>query len=43
MAIPEPKIISAARNSFGSINLGYLTTTPIKIEHIPSSCRDFAM
>ena len=43
MAIPEPKIISAARNSFGSINLGYLIINPIRIEKIPISCRDFAM
>ena len=43
MAIPDPKIISDARNNLGSISLGYLIITPINTDRIPSSCRDLAM
>ena len=43
IAIPEPKIIKAARNNLGSISLGYFTITPIGIEKIPSNCNDFAI
>ena len=43
MAIPDPKIISDARNNLGSISLGYFIITPIRIEKIPSSCRDLAI
>ena len=43
IAIPEPKIIKAAKNNLGSISLGYLTITPIGIEKIPSNCNDFAI
>ena len=43
IAIPEPKIIKAAKNNLGSISLGYFTITPIGIEKIPSNCNDFAM
>ena len=43
MAIPEPKIISDARNNFGSMSFGYFITTPIKIEKMPRSWRDLAM
>ena len=41
--MPDPKIIKEAKNNLGSISLGYLTMTPIGIEKIPSSWRDFAM
>ena len=43
MAIPDPKIISDARNNFGFMSVGYFIIKPIKIEKIPSSCSDFAM
>jgi hypothetical protein len=43
MAIPEQKIISAARNNFGFMSFGYFIINPIKIEKIPRNCSDFAM
>jgi len=43
MAMPDPKIISDARNNFGFMSVGYFIIKPIKIEKIPSSCSDFAM
>jgi len=43
MAIPEPKMMIAASNNFGSINFGYLIITPIGIENMPRNCSDLAM